>query len=186
VSHAQTIVWRRLDKPGHEICNLEEFESGRKLTGIAILSHDQTPCSLEYAIDCDSEWRTNACRVSGRMGNANVALYLRREGAMWKVNGVEVPSVARAEDVDLGFSPSTNLLPIRRLSLKVGERATVRASWVRFPELTVELLEQTYTRVADDRYRYESAGGQFQRELKVNDVGFVIDYPDLWIAESQA
>jgi hypothetical protein len=35
-------------------------------------------------------------------------------------------------DIDLGFSPSTNLLPIRRLTLAVGEAATVRAAWLPF------------------------------------------------------
>ena len=107
------------------------------------------------------------------------------------MNGVDVPAVSGSEDIDLGFSPSTNLLPIRRLALKVGEHAAVRAAWVRFPELTLELLEQSYTRIASDCYRYESAGGSdgggaFQRDLKVDENGFVLEYPDLWYAESHA
>jgi uncharacterized protein len=87
------------------------------------------------------------------------------------------------DDVDLGFTPATNLLPIRRLNLSIGAKAAVRAAWVRFPQLSVEVLDQSYTRLADDRYLYESAGGSFRRELLVDDVGFVLDYPDLWSAE---
>jgi len=94
--------------------------------------------------------------------------------------------VTNCGDIDLGFSPSTNLLPIRRLKLEVGGSAVVRAAWVRFPDFTLEPLEQTYTRVGADTYRYESDSGRFKRDLTVNDAGFVLDYPDMWIAESVA
>ena len=102
------------------------------------------------------------------------------------MNGLEMPEVSGAADIDLGFSPSTNLLPIRRLGLKVGEQAAVRAAWVRFPELTLELLEQTYARLTEDSYRYESGNGTVRRDLKVDETGFVLEYPELWRAESRA
>jgi hypothetical protein len=35
-------------------------------------------------------------------------------------------------------------------------------------------------------YHYESAGGQFQRDLGVNSAGFVVRYPGLWQAEAAA
>jgi hypothetical protein len=95
-----------------------------------------------------------------------------------------MPLLQGCVDVDLGFSPSTNLLPIRRLNLAIGSRASVRAAWVRFPELTLEVLEQAYTRVGESTYLYESAGGTFRRELSVNALGFVLEYPDFWRAEA--
>lgn len=58
----------------------------------------------------------------------------------------------------------------------------MRAAWVRFPELSIEPLEQRYTRLAPHRYLYESAGGTFRRELTVDDNGFAVDYSGLWIA----
>lgn len=87
-------------------------------------------------------------------------------------------------DLDLNFSPSTNLLPIRRLSLAVAERATVRAAWLRFPSFRLEPLEQIYHRIDATTYRYESAGGRFVAELKVNATGFVTRYGDLWEVEA--
>jgi hypothetical protein len=76
--------------------------------------------------------------------------------------------------VDLGCSPSTNTLPIRRLRLGVGASHTIQAAWVRFPELTVVKAAQTYTRVDDLTYRY--ASGDFQAELTVDDDGLVTAY----------
>jgi hypothetical protein len=87
-------------------------------------------------------------------------------------------------DIDLGFSPSTNLLPIRRLALNVGEEAEVRAAWLPFPSLVFEVLPQVYRREGERTYRYESRGGAFVRVLEVNAVGFVTSYPGLWQAES--
>ncbi len=86
-------------------------------------------------------------------------------------------------DLDLNFSPSTNLLPIRRLALTVGETADVRAAWLRFPSFKLEPLPQQYRRIGETTYRYESAGGQFIADLKVNRSGFVVDYPSIWQAE---
>ena len=85
-------------------------------------------------------------------------------------------------DVDLNFSPSTNLLPIRRLGLAVGEEADVRAAWLRFPSFSLELLDQRYRRTGDLAYHYESGGGSFRADLRVDAVGFVTDYA-VWRAE---
>lgn len=102
----------------------------------------------------------------------------------WWLNEAEQPEVAGCTDIDLNFSPSTNLLPIRRLGLEVGEAAEVQAAWLRFPSFQLEPLPQQYRRLDENTYRYESAGGQFVAELKVSPSGLVIDYPGIWQAEA--
>jgi hypothetical protein len=179
------VVWRREDETGHEFCTLAKTDRGMKLTGVAVLTNDDVPCCLQYTIECDAKWRTLLCRITGYVGKHAITIDIRREGAQWLLNGVEVPEVAGAIDIDLGFSPSTNLLPIRRLALEVGKKAEVRAAWLRFPELTLESLEQTYTRLAPDSFRYESNGGKFRRDLKIDEMGMVAEYPELWSAESR-
>jgi hypothetical protein len=110
---------------------------------------------------------------------------VRNRGGDWTLNGELQPQVDGCIDVDLNFSPSTNLLPIRRLNLKVGEESQVRAAWLRFPNFRLEVLSQLYRHTAEHTYRYESGGGSFVAELIVNDEGFVTNYPDLWEQESQ-
>lgn len=58
----------------------------------------------------------------------------------------------------------------------------MRAAWISFPELTTEVLKQVYTRLTPNQYLYESAKGTFRRELTVDESGFVLDYPGLWMA----
>jgi hypothetical protein len=104
----------------------------------------------------------------------------------WWINRTECPAVTRCVDLDLNFSPSTNLLPIRRLGLAIGESAEVQAAWLRFPGFTLEPLAQRYHRLDVTTYRYESAGGAFVTALQVNTVGFVTHYPNFWHVEADS
>jgi hypothetical protein len=87
-------------------------------------------------------------------------------------------------DLDLNFSPSTNLLPIRRLNLEIGQEAEVKAAWLRFPSFELEPLFQVYRRLGESVFRYESGGGSFIAHLEVDASGFVTNYPGLWQAEN--
>ena len=54
------------------------------------------------------------------------------------------------------------------------------AAWVEFPSLRVKPLAQVYERVDRRVVRYESAGGNFRKDLHVPASGFVTEYPGLW------
>jgi len=184
MSAATSILWRRLDMPGHEAARLDEGAgAGSVLAGTAAFAHQGMPCCLRYSIQLDAAWRTRSASVDGFVGEREVSVELAVEDGVWSLNGVAQPAVAGCIDLDLNFSPSTNLLPIRRLAPAVGEEAPVRAAWLRFPSFALEPLEQTYRRLEDRLYRYSSSGGQFVRDLPVDAVGFVTEYPDYWRAE---
>lgn len=180
-----TLIWRRLDLPGHEFVRLGREGSGWVLEGCAVFLHGNDAVRLEYRIGCNARWQTRFAAVWGRIGARTVRIHLLRgPGGRWRFNGEDQPQVQGCEDVDLGFSPSTNLLPVRRLDLGIGQSAPVRAAWLTFPALALEPLEQTYQRTGPNRFRYESAGGAFTAGLVMDAHGLVLDYPGLWRAES--
>ena len=180
----QSILWRGIDLRGHEACRLYRLNTEWRLEGTAVFSSDNRPCRLSYLVVCDSNWNTLRGTVSGWVGDDNVDVELSVDAMhRWRMNGVENSDVSGCVDLDLNFSPSTNLLPIRRLNLEIGQQGEVKAAWLRFPSFKLEPLSQIYTRLDESTYRYSSAGGQFVRDLTVNDVGFVTDYPGLWKAE---
>jgi len=178
------ILWRRLDQPGHEAARLFQRETGWALTGTAVFAHDAQPCRLDYVVVCDVGWRTVSTRVTGWVGAASIdtAITVDPHGRWWR-DERECPGVAGCIDVDLNFSPSTNLLPIRRLRLDVGQSADVRAAWLRFPSFALEPFDQTYRRLGPSTYRYESASG-FAAELEVDATGFAVRYGDIWHADA--
>jgi hypothetical protein len=181
----QVILWRRIDLPGHELARLDTLDDGWKLSGTAVFSSQQGPTRLDYAVICDSAWWTQSAQVNGTIGphSVDIAVSVSRERT-WHLNRVECREVQGCVDIDLGFSPSTNLLPIRRLALAVGEEAEVRAAWLPFPSLRFEPLSQLYRREEERTWRYESGGGAFVRTLAVNATGFVTSYPEIWEAEA--
>jgi hypothetical protein len=121
----------------------------------------------------------------GWLGSELVKIEVSVDSARrWSLNGTECPEVAGCVDIDLNFSPSTNLLPIRRLQLEAGREAQVRVAWLRFPGFELERLDQVYRRIDVETYKYESAGGSFVTELKVNSAGFVTRYPNFWEADA--
>jgi uncharacterized protein len=133
---------------------------------------------------CDAAWRTVSARVAGWLDITPIEVVIGADTTRsWTLNGRPCPELQGCEDIDLSFSPATNLLPIRRAGLAVGARVSVRAAWLRFPAITLESLDQTYERVSESRYRYESRGGSFVALLETNAAGFVTHYPGLWQRE---
>ena len=162
------------------------MENEWRLEGTAVFSHEGRACRLAYLIACDSHWNTLSGTVSGWVGNNLVNIELSvDEHRRWKMNGVSQAQVDGCVDLDLNFSPSTNLLPIRRLNLAVGARAEVKAAWLRFPSLELEPFSQVYTRLDEFTYRYSSRDGEFVADLTVDAIGFPTVYPGLWEVEPE-
>jgi uncharacterized protein len=179
------ILWQRLDQPGHEACRLVSLDMTHQLLGTAVFVEQQQPCRLDYRIVCDAHWQTLTATIEGWIGHQPIAISLSVDAQhRWHYNGQSIADVGGCIDLDLNFSPVTNLLPLRRLNLAVGEAAEVRAAWLRMPTLHLEPLAQVYRRLDTTTYQYESGGGAFVRQLQVNPNGFVTIYPDFW--EQQA
>ncbi len=176
----RSAVWRPLAWRGSDQCSLWRDAGGWHMEGIALATDaNGAPAQVRYAIHCAPDWTTREATVDVRTPAGQRLLDLRARDGRWFLNGREVAELRGCADVDFGFTPATNTLPIRRLELALGESRDVTAAWVRYPELTVEPLPQRYTRLAADRYRYESGTG-FATELTVDDTGLVRDYPGAW------
>jgi hypothetical protein len=172
------VAWRRSDEvQTDEHCTLTQRDTGLSLVGTVLGAEDGAPVRIEYRVLTDGAGLTTAAHVRDLRGFEQRTLTLERDAkGNWTVDGAKVRALKGATDVDLGCSPSTNTLPIRRLRIGVGASKTIKAAWVRFPELTVVKAEQTYTRLDEFTYRY--ASGDFEAELTVDDEDLVAAYAD--------
>jgi hypothetical protein len=172
------VAWRRSDEvQTDEHCTLTQRDTGLSLVGTVLGAEDGAPVRIEYRVLTDGAGMTTAAHVRDLRGFEQRTLTLERDAkGNWTVDGAKVRALKGATDVDLGCSPSTNTLPIRRLRIGVGASKTIKAAWVRFPELTVVKADQTYTRVDEFTYRY--ASGDFEAELTVDDEDLVAAYAD--------
>ena len=170
------VTWRRSDEvETDEHATLTLRDTGLSLVGTVLGAESGLPLRIEYRVIADGAGLTTAAHVRDLRGFEQRALTLDRSAkGVWSVNGKVDRKLKGCTDVDLGCSPATNTLPIRRLRLGVGASQTIQAAWVRFPELTVTRGAQTYTRLDEFTYRYES--GTFAAELVVDDDGLVASY----------
>lgn len=175
------IVWERLDVPGHEFSEVSAGEQSHTLTGTSIFVTEGSRCLLAYKVVCDAAWETQEVHVSGSIEGKLIDIVLMvRPDKAWTLNGIEQPQVDGCIDVDLAFSPATNLLPIRRCNIAIGHSELAVAAWLTFPEFSLEKLPQTYTRLSESTFHYSSSDGEFETGLTVVPTGFVSNYPGLW------
>ena len=180
------MIWRRLDAPGHEVALLRTTPGGAEIRGMAVFA-DDAEAALAYEVRCDARWLTTAGSVRGWHGATQVALDFARDAdGRWTMNGAPCEAVAGCPDLDLNFTPATNLLPLRRLALAVGERAEVRSAWLEWPARRLRPMVQRYHRRTALTYDYEADlpdGERFAGELEVDAEGWVRRYAGLWVEE---
>jgi hypothetical protein len=179
-----SILWRRLDGPGHDACRLEQQGSGWQLDGTAVFLLDGRPACLTYAATCDVGWRAQGGQVRGWIGDRPVAFSMARlEAGGWTLDGREVPGLRACVDLDFGFTPSTNLLQVRRLALDCGQAADAPAAWLDVSTGALDVLVQRYERRSETTYWYQAPRFDYAQLLEVDHLGFVRRYPGLWEVE---
>lgn len=177
---SQIRLWRRLDGSGHDTCRLDHTAEGWHLSGTAVFLHDGQPACLTYTITADAAWQARDGRVRGWAGRQQVELLMTRRDGEWSLNGVPVAGLADAIDLDLSFTPATNLLPIRRLAVPMGSTVDAPAAWLDTTTWSLRRLAQRYEHRAPHAYWYTAPEVDYAGLVEVDDHGFVRRYPQLW------
>ena len=187
VPHVLSRAWQRKDEVALEYFNLQSAPGLLLGSGQITSVMNEVPHLVNYTLVCDRTWVTREAHVHVNSGGTHSRTRLARsEDGVWQVDGEARRDLDGLTDVDIQWTPATNVLPINRLRLGVGESREVAAAWVRIPELRVERLSQTYTRVRENVYQYESGGGSFVAQIIVDESGFVERYADLWVCIGKA
>lgn len=178
---SSTCIWKVVDGIGLERFQLLQIREGWNLRGTLIRLHEGNPFEVRYSIVCDAQWQTLNAYIELWGDRRNSRIAIENQDGAWTANGEAVPQFNGCLDIDLGWTPSTNTLPIRRLNLAHrGDSGPIDAAWIRFPALALERLEQRYTLLADRRYRYTSGEGAFTAEIVVDQHGIVEEYKGYW------
>lgn len=176
--------WTDAGGRGLEHCLLTLDGAGLVLEGAVAGTRDGF-YGAHYIVRADAQGRTREVRLR-YVGGPDLHL-TADENARWHdvLRGAPLPDLDGCLDVDIGITPATNTLPIRRLGLAPGETRAVRAAYVPLPSeiegaFRPRPAEQRYTRLADRVWRYDGLFRDFTAELTVDDLGLVLDYPALF------
>lgn len=149
--------------------------------------HEGNAAQLSYRVDCDHAWLTVGGHVRGWLGAKAVDFVVARTSAgAWTLDGAVVEAPADCVDLDLGFTPATNLVALRRLALAEGQAADAPAAWLDIATGTLARLPQRYERRTPTSYWYEAPSVGYAELLEVDPNGFVCSYPGLWEREPAA
>jgi uncharacterized protein len=176
-----SVLWHCPLLASSEYASLGQDEGGFYLRGVVALPKDDIPCLIEYHVVVNRHWFPRSASATVTTSQDVREMRLATDGSMrWTLNGNPAPMLDGCRDIDLGWTPATNTIPIRRLGLDVGESATITEAWITFPDLDAVKNEQTYERLADSRWRYRS--GEYDFELMTDEAsGLVVAYgEDLW------
>ena len=179
-----TAHWRALDRDGEDTCRLCHADHGWMLIGHARFRGTGGETALDYIVRCDEHWMTLGADVTGLQDGIEVNLRILRDGDDWTLHDELQPQVSGAQDIDLSFTPATNLMPLRRLMASDDKVLRLRAAWLRYPEGDLAPLDQRYRRTeTDGAVDYAAVQTGFSTRIDIDPSGFATSYPNFWEGE---
>ncbi|MEO0773285.1 MAG: putative glycolipid-binding domain-containing protein [Pseudomonadota bacterium] len=179
--HVATARWRALDREGEDTCRLSQTGEGWILLGHARFRDELGIASLDYVVRCGPDWVTQSVDLAGQHEDREVRAKMVHDHGMWWIDDRKQNGVAGACDIDLSFTPATNLMPLRRLGT---EDLHVSAAWLQYPCAKLVPLDQTYARTdLPNVVHYKAEQTSFATDITVDESGFVTRYPGLWEGE---
>jgi uncharacterized protein len=178
-------AWQHHDaRLGFEVAYFQPAGRGWHINGCTTAVEDGQSWVVSYAITLDGTWTTRSARITGRSALGIRRARLETDGlGCWRVNGEAAARLDGCLDIDLESSAMTNALPVHRMGLRPGDRASAPAAYVRALDLSAERLDQDYVRTADEgrhqRYDYAAPAFGFACRLVYDESGLVLDYPGI-------
>lgn len=191
-------IWSSLAPPRTEATTVELDEAGLRADGTQI-GVDPLPYRLDYRLETGPDLVTRLLEARAAGAGWSRALTLEHDGrGGWSCRaetrgavdlaapGGATHRLSAALDCDLGLSPLTNLMPVRRHGLHRGPGAAeLVAAWVSVPDLALHASAQRYEhlglRPGGALVRYVDLGlfAGFVADLELDEEGLVVEYPGL-------
>ena len=166
------VRWRTWDHADLETLTLRWENEGWTATG------EVGREAITYVLRLSAGWQARQFLLFRDLDEPDLWLGTDGSGRWGEMNGAHRTDLDGCLDVDLGCTPFTNTLPIRRLQLDVGDAADVTSATVDVETLGVVPVRQRYHRVGARRYRSTNLDSGVDVEFDIDEYGLVHDYPD--------
>ena len=175
----RSVRWRGFDPDKLEHCHVTASASDTRIRS-TIITPDY---GLFYRIRLDEAGHVRTLRLE-RTGGPVFELFSDSAGNWSDDRAEPLPALRGCIDIDISATPLTNSLPLWRCDWIIDQPQRFAMSWIDADAMTVRRDEQIYTRLAETRFRYQSADGGFERIITVDGDGLVLDYPGLFSRET--
>ncbi|MDQ3985225.1 MAG: putative glycolipid-binding domain-containing protein [Actinomycetota bacterium] len=194
-------MWRGLDSQRWEVAHFKLNQQGVAARGTQI-GTEPVRYRMDYELDARGGFVTRQLNARAEGEGWSRRLVLQHDGrGAWTCDveasgqvDLDTPAAERgvldeltvARDCDLGFSPATNLMPIRRHRLNLEDGAAdIVVAWVSVPDLKLYAYAQRYEsirRTTDGslvRFIDRGLSEGFVANLRLDADGLIELYPDL-------
>ena len=176
------LLWTGRAYNSLENCLLTSTDTGVEVNSIIVGVHNQRIYRVEYVIKTNQAWETLACEVKSQLDGKYESINLQSDGnGNWIVNGTPAEQLSGCTEVDISLTPLTNTLPINRLKLATNETQLIQVVYIDLLGKQVQSVRQRYTKRSQTQYHYENVPNDFEAVITVDDLGLVVDYPDLFV-----
>jgi hypothetical protein len=176
------ILWTGREYYSLENCLISSSENGADITSTIIGSYEGQLYKVEYHIKTNGYWQTVLLEINSRVSNQVQTIKLEGDGkGNWICNGKEAAQFKGCIDIDIAVTPFTNTLPIRRLKFQQGQPHQIQVIYCDLLHQVVKPVSQKYTRLSQNEYHYGNIPNDFQATIQVDEEGFVVDYPGLFV-----
>jgi len=177
-----SLLWTGSAYHSLENCVLTTTGSGAEASSIILGYYAQKIYRVDYRIKTNTRWETVFCEISSQLNSQTQLIRLESDGkGNWLQDGKQAHQFDGCIDVDIALTPFTNTLPIRRLKLASNEEQNIRVIYLDLLEGQIRPVQQRYVRLSETRYHYENIPNDFEANIQVDESGFVVDYPPLFV-----
>ncbi|MBT8197182.1 MAG: hypothetical protein HKN01_01195 [Acidimicrobiia bacterium] len=160
------IAWTSADGSTMERAAWTEVATGHRLAGTTLTVVEDEPFELRWTVITDEAGATTTVGVTVQGPGTDRSLALSADGAgAWSAGDQPVLGLFGATDIELGWTPASLTVPIRRLALDIGDAADLTVVHVDFPDHDITRQTRRYSRVDETRYLVESDSRSDELEM---------------------
>lgn len=176
------LLWTGREYYSLENCLVTTTDFGTEINSIIIGQYDGKIYRVEYKIRTNQNWETQFFEIRSQHSNRREHLIFESDGkGNWITDGKPAGQFKDCVDIDIPLTPFTNTLPINRLKLGRNEEQQIKVIYLDLLEQQLRPVKQKYTRLSNTQYHYENVPNDFEAKIEVDELGFVVDYPSLFV-----
>jgi len=180
----KNILWAGIEYDSLENCMIKSKESGVEINSVIIGSYKHEIYRVSYLIKTNEHWATVFFELEVQFSDRKLMYSYNcdREGN-WTKNGSAIDEFKGCIDIDISLTPFTNSLPINRLKLEINERRQIKVLYIDILNQEIKPVLQNYTRISDVEYKFENVPNDFEAIISIDEDGFVVNYPNLFVRQ---
>jgi hypothetical protein len=176
------LLWTGREYYSLENCLVNTTDTGSEINSVIVGRYDEKIYRVEYNVKTNPQWETIYAEVHCQHNNRREQFVFESDAkGNWTMNGKQANQFSGCMDIDIPLTPFTNTLPINRLKLTQGEEHQIQVIYLNLLAEQIVPVNQKYIRLSKTEYHYENVPNDFEAKIEVDEMGFVADYPSLFV-----